>query len=129
MAEEKKVQAGEAKEKTTESVPAKKTEDESTLKTYKILCWVFNPITSLIWMGHEDGDLKWHAKTTLYFGLLSIGIYVVFGVVTMIPFLGLVSCCVLPVWGIVDLVVRILGAIKASKGERFEIPVIKDWVK
>jgi uncharacterized membrane protein len=102
--------------------------------TNQILCWVFAPITGLIWMNDTDEDLKWHAKTTLYFGLGSIGIYVVIFILsTVLSFItlgcGSILYCLVGVWWIADIVIRIMGAVKASKGERFELPIVKGMVK
>lgn len=102
--------------------------------TNQILCWVFAPITSLIWMNDADKDLQKHAKVTLYFGLASVVIYIlVFVISTIVSFItfgcGSLLYCLAMIWWILDIVVRIMGAVKASKGELFEIPVISGMVK
>lgn len=100
--------------------------------TNMVLCWIFAPITSLIWMNDADEDLKWHAKTTLYWGLVSIAFYIVMfvlGTILSLFVVGIVCFCFMGVFSLLDLVVRVMGAIKAGNGERYEVPVVSGWVK
>jgi len=134
MAEETKVApkvADKPVAKPAEKSVGKKSGDNTNL----ILCWIFAPITSLIWMNSEDVKLQRVAKMTLYFvGIIFALEFVVIpllatvlGAVTL--GIGTLLGCLSPVLGIVHLVVVIMGAVKAGKGEVYEIPVVKDWVK
>lgn len=105
--------------------------------TNAMICWLVValiglPIPSFIWMNEKDEELKWHAKTTLYFGLAIIAAYIIIMVVGTIGSMFVIgACCFLayPLVWIIQVVVGVMGALKANKGERFEIPVIKDYVK
>lgn len=151
MAEEKKANSAveETKkiEKEVEEVKNTETENESrttgvsspekNVNSNAMICWLVValfglPIPSFIWMNDEDEDLRWHAKTTLYFALVIIGAYVITGVVFVVGSMFIVGACcgiLFPVIWLAQVVVGVMGAIKANKGEKFEIPVIKDWVK
>ena len=103
-------------------------------RTNALLSWIFAPITSFIFMNDEDAFTKRCAKHSLYFGVASVLIYIVLTVVvtvgTFVTFgFGSLCSCLIFVWGVVDLVVRIMGAVKANNGELFEVPVISGMVK
>lgn len=112
----------------------KKAVAASPNRTNALLAWIFAPITSFIFMNDEDEFTKKCAKHSLYFGVASVVIYVVLIILvtvgSVVTFgLGTVCYCLIFVWGIVDVVVRIMGAVKANNGELFEVPVISGMVK
>ncbi|MBU0975669.1 MAG: DUF4870 domain-containing protein [Patescibacteria group bacterium] len=96
-------------------------------RTNALLAWIFAPLTSFIFLNDEDAFTKKCAKHSMYFGIASIVMYIVLSVLATISF-GILSCLVL-VWVAVDLIVRIMGAVKANSGELFEVPVISGMVK
>jgi uncharacterized Tic20 family protein len=113
---------------------AEKSQGAAPNRTNALLCWIFAPITSFIFMNDEDAFTKKCAKHSLYFGVVSVIIYIALFLLTTVGTVvtfgfGAVCSCLLPVWGIVDLVVRIMGAVKANSGELFEVPVISGMVK
>ncbi len=61
----------------------------------------------------------------------SIALGVLSAFVAIIPLVnviyGLVAACLSPFLGLAVLVLVIVGAMKAYKGERFDIPVLSDW--
>jgi len=101
-----------------------KTSQDNT-KTLAALAWLFAPITSLIWMNEEDEFLRFHAKKSLSWGVVSIIGHLI-GFVTSFLFIGF---CLWPLWSIADLVVRIYGLVKALNGEKWEPPVFGNLVK
>ena len=97
----------------------------SNSKTNAILAWIFAPITSLIWMNEKDDFLKYHAKQSLAWGITAIiGHAVCFALSFVI-----VGMCLWPIWGLVDLGVRVYGLVKANNGEKWEVPVVGGMVK
>ena len=101
-------------------------------RTNAILAWVLCPITSLIFMNDEDAFTKTCAKHSLYFGLADVIIQVVLWIGGFVlTFIAIGVCCfpLAGLWGLVSLGVRIYGAVKASQGELFEVPVISGMVK
>lgn len=108
------------------------TTSSSNSKTNAILAWIFAPITSLIWMNDADEFLKHHAKQSLYWGIASVIVYVggnVLAFVLSFVLIGFLFWCVIGVWVILDIVVRIMGAVKANQGEKWVVPVIGKMVK
>lgn len=110
------------------------TSSGSNSKTNAILAWIFAPITSLIWMNDADDFLKHHAKQSLYWGVFAVIVYVagtiLVTILAAITFgLGSILGCLIPVFAIFDVVVRIMGAVKANQGEKWVVPVIGKMVK
>jgi fumarate reductase subunit D len=68
----------------------------------------------------KDSDfVKWHAKQGL---VLSVGGFIIASIIGMIPFVGLISCLLMPA----ILVLMVMGIIKAMAGTRWRIPVVAD---
>lgn len=107
-----------AEEKTTEN-------GSMDPKTSAILAWFFAPITSIIWMNEKDEFLRYHAKQSLSWSLVSIAVYVV---CTVTAFL-IIPACFAALWAILDIVVRIYGIVKANNGEKWEVPVVGNLIK
>jgi uncharacterized membrane protein len=76
------------------------------------------PFVGLVLMFVEKKDLfvRYHATQ---FAFLN-GIYII----ALIPILGALLFGIL---GLVSMVLFVLGLIKTSKGERFDIPFLSDW--
>jgi len=101
-------------------------------RTNALLTWIFAPITSFIFMNDEDEFTRRCAKHSMYFGVAMIVLHVgmwILGTVGSIIIIGSVCFCVDAVLWLVDLVVRIMGAVKANNGELFEVPIISGMVK
>lgn len=100
------------------------------------ITWIFTPITSLILYTDKDSFVQWHAKQSLYYGVISAMVYFIGFVLTF--FLGLlpsflsliVIClqCLLMLWFFADLAIRIVGAWKAYSGEKWSLPFISKLV-
>ena len=68
----------------------------------------------------KDSDfVKWHAKQGL---VLGVGGGIVCSIIGVIPFVGLISCLLLPT----ILVLCVMGIMKAMAGTRWRIPLIAD---
>ena len=85
-------------------------------------------------MNDEDEFTKKCAKHSMYFGVASVIVYIVLvaliSVGTVVTMgIGSVCSCLVAVWGLVDLAVRVMGALKANDGELFEVPVTSGMVK
>jgi uncharacterized membrane protein len=112
---------------TKATAPTSTSSAKSGNNTNAILAWLFAPITSLIWMNDEDEYLRWHAKQSLYWGLASIIVYVGGSIIAFILsfiLIGFFVWCLISVWMILDIVVRIMGIVKANNGEKWEVPVV-----
>ena len=113
----------------------KETAAPSPNRTNALLAWIFAPITSFIFMNDADEFTKKCAKHSMYFGIAMILghvlMWILSSVLTAVT-LGFGALClwILPTgWFVVDIVGRIMGAVKANNGELFEVPVISGMVK
>ncbi|MFC1780224.1 DUF4870 domain-containing protein [Patescibacteria group bacterium] len=110
----------------------KQTASVTPNKTNAILAWVFAPLTSFIFMNDEDAFTKKCAKHSLYFGVGMIIVHIALWVIgTVLTFILIGPLCFLldsVVW-LVDIAIRIMGAVKANNGELFEVPVTSGMVK
>jgi uncharacterized membrane protein len=92
-------------------------------RLWGLLSYIFTPLVPIIVLLMEDKKnrpfLKAHNTQALILGIIEV---VISGVLS--PVLG-IGCIV----GVAALVVNILYALKANKGEVFEIPVITNFVK
>lgn len=105
---------------------------QASNRTNAILAWVFAPLTSFIFMNDEDAFTKKCAKHSLYFGVAMVVLHVVLwivGVVGSFIIIGSLCFCVDAVVWLVDIAIRIMGAVKANQGEVFEVPVISGMIK
>lgn len=101
-------------------------------RTNALLAWIFAPITSFIFMNDEDPFTKKCAKHSLYFGLAMVIVHVVLwglGFVGSLFIVGAFCFCIDAIVWVVDIAVRVMGAVKANNGELFEVPVISGMVK
>jgi uncharacterized membrane protein len=81
----------------------------------------------------EDPQVQWHAKHGMILTILEVVVYVGTSMLRWIlsNISGVVYCitCFVPllIW-LTFLVVRILCIVKATKGEKFKVPVLSDYV-
>lgn len=98
-----------------------------------LLCWIFAPITSLIFMLMEDMKkdefIQYHAKNSLYFGIANILFPFISIFIAFIPFIGWLISCVVWLLMLGFFGVRIYYAIKAYNGEKPVIPILSSFVK
>lgn len=84
----------------------------------------------------DDPDVQWHAKHGMVLFIAEIILFVALGflffVLGFIPYIGwIISAFGCFVWGILPigiLVLHILCIMKATKGERMQIPLVTDYV-
>jgi uncharacterized membrane protein len=78
----------------------------------------------------EDEFVQYHAKQGLFLAIVELVFFiVVLPVVSLIPFLGCVVGILSLFFPFVLLVFHIIWMVKASKGERFEIPFVTTYAK
>ncbi len=78
----------------------------------------------------EDEFVQYHAKQGLFLAIVEMIFFiVVLPLVSMIPFLGCVIGILSLFVPLVLLVFHIMWMVKASKGERFEIPFVTTYAK
>ncbi|MHB0987350.1 MAG: DUF4870 domain-containing protein [Bellilinea sp.] len=109
----------------TPTPPANEVTSDDRL--WAMLSYLLTPLFPIIilLMGNRKNRpyLKAHYVQALVLGVV---LFVLFTIINLIPVLGQIVACVL---GIAYLVVVVLYAIKANKGEYVTIPVITNFVK
>lgn len=102
--------------------------DESGKKILKALSYIIWPVGLVAFLiAEENKDMKFHGAQGLTFGLtLTILWYLVFGI---LGWLSRIFFWLGNLLSLVFLVMAIIYAVKAYKGERFRIPVIYDIMR
>jgi len=78
-------------------------------------------------MEKEDKEVQWHAKHGLVLLVAEIILYVICGVLGMLPVIGCATVFLFPIVGLGALIVRILCIVKGINGERFIIPGLSQY--
>jgi uncharacterized membrane protein len=106
-------------------VPAGKVSQNRTVMIVLAYLWLLALIPLLV--EKEDAEVQWHAKNGLVLTAAEIVLWIVFFILTMIPFLGCVILILqLVLWlGILGL--HIFAIIKGVQGGRLVIPVLSDY--
>lgn len=92
-------------------------------KLWAMLSYIFTPLVPVIILLMEDKKNRPFLKAH-YFQALVLGIVMVI-VGTILSFIPVINCIIPFVW----LIIVIIYAVKANKGEYINIPVITDFVK
>lgn len=124
MPSKKSESASNSEAQTPDNIIDKNGKDVASPDNSKaILCWIFAPVVGFFFLNDSDKELVWNAKMSMYFGFVSLAMYIFTSIASIL------LCCPVIFWALIDTVIRIIGAVKASQGERFEIPVLNDFVK
>lgn len=94
--------------------------DNKTLMLVLSYAWILCLIPLLI--EKEDTDVQWHAKHGLVLLGGEIALYVAISVLSLVPVLGCAFVVLLPLIFVGSLAVRIIAIVKATSGERLQIP-------
>ena len=87
------------------------------------------PIVGLIllFVEKEDQFVRYYGAQYTIVGAVGMVLPIVMGIVAIIPVIGWIIACLSPLVGLAVLVVVIMGMVKANNGEKFEIPMVKDY--
>lgn len=129
MADEKTTSTGPQTAASSSASPSSSGLDP---KLVGMLCWLFAPITSIIFVlmndFKSDNFVQNHAKQSLVFGVLHmLSPFLMF--LMFIPIIGWIIGCLGWLVSIAFLVMRIIFAVKAYNGETITLPLIGDMVK
>lgn len=95
-------------------------------KVVILLCWIFGPLSSIIFIATEKSDrrIKFHAWESLFWTIAMIAVSFVLIPILAVVTLGFGTCLYL----ITPLmfVVNIVAIVKAYNGEDWKLPVIGD---
>lgn len=126
-------------------MPRKKKVDKASLSG-AVIAWLFAPFSSLFFLSSKDKFTRRCAKHALYLGVSMVIINIIMLFINMSLFLVgtflalfwmgavcfsiLVICLILWIGlNIMWIVGNVIGAVKANKGELFEVPIISGMVK
>lgn len=108
-----------------------KTSSSSSMdpKLVALLCWIFAPITSIIFMLLDDTKndefIMFNAKESMWYGIAQIVLsFLTF--LMVIPIIGILISCVIWLLQMAMLVGRIIIGVKAYNGEKVVLPVLGD---
>ena len=90
-----------------------------------IYLWILAVIPLLV--EKDDREVQWHAKHGLVLTVAEIILYVILGVLSIIPVLGCVIAFIPAIVFLGFLVVRIIAIMKGINGERFLVPGLSDF--
>ena len=100
-------------------------------KTASWFAYVLSIISAIILLVTEKDNrtVRLHAWQSLFLGCLWIAVWIVFGILMLIPFLGIVFGIILWLLGVGFLVITVICIVKAVQGDMFKIPVIYNWAE
>jgi len=93
-----------------------------------LLSYVLGWITGLIFYLIEEKDeyVRFHAvQSIIFFGAVT-AVMIVFGILELIPFIGLLFMVLTSLGGLFAFVMWIILMVKAYQGERFKLPIAGD---
>ena len=93
-----------------------------------LLSYVLGWITGLIFYLIEEKDeyVRFHAvQSIIFFGAVT-EVMIVFGILELIPFIGLLFMVLTSLGGLFAFVMWIILMVKAYQGERFKLPIAGD---
>lgn len=106
-------------------VPAGKVSQNRTVMIVLSYLWLLALIPFLV--EKEDSEVQWHAKNGLVLTAAEIVCWIVFFILTMIPFLGCIILLVQLVLFLGVIVLHIVAIVKGVQGGRLVIPVLSDY--
>jgi len=105
--------------------PAAGAKQQNTVMLVLAYLWILALVPLLV--EKEDREVQWHAKHGLVILAAEIVIGIAMAIITSLPVLGVVGCAIYPLLWIVDLVLRVMCIVKATKGERLIIPGVSQY--
>ena len=106
-------------------VPTGKVSQNRTVMIVLAYLWLLALIPLLV--EKEDSEVQWHAKNGLVLTAAEVVLWIVFIILTMIPFLGCLIMIVQLVLWLGILVLHIMAIVKGVQGGRLVVPVLSDY--
>jgi len=98
-----------------------------------LLCWIFSPLSSIIFIATEKNDkrIKFHAWQSLFYVIAAIVVSVALAIISAIltAIVPAMFCITTPLYSILGLaffIVPIVAIVKAYNGEDWKLPMIGD---
>lgn len=106
-------------------VPTGKVSPNRTVMIVLAYLWLLALIPLLV--EKEDSEVQWHAKNGLVLTAAEVALWIIFFILTMIPFLGCLIMIVQLVLWLGILVLHIMAIVKGVQGGRLVVPVLSDY--
>jgi uncharacterized membrane protein len=100
--------------------PAPAGSDNRTLMLVLAYAWILCLVPLLV--EKEDADVQWHAKHGLVLLGGEIALYIVLSVFGLLPLVGCAVLLLVPLLFLGALALRIVAILKATRGERLQVP-------
>ncbi len=97
-----------------------------------VIFWILAPFPGIIFKNDKRSPVRWHARITAYFGLIICVLYGTLIIIARLPIINVFvapTSCIVLIWTLFDLIIRFKGAIHASEGKKFKIPLIYEILK
>jgi uncharacterized membrane protein len=106
-------------------VPSGKVSQNRTVMIVLAYLWLLALIPLLV--EKEDAEVQWHAKNGLILAGAELACWIVFLILTMIPFVGCAILLLEVVLWLGVVVLHIVAIVKGVNGGRLVIPVLSDY--
>lgn len=106
-------------------VPAGKVSQNRTVMIVLAYLWLLALVPLLV--EKEDAEVQWHAKNGLVLTAAEVVLWIVFMILTMIPFVGCAILLLQLVLWLGILVLHIMAIVKGINGGRLVVPVLSDY--
>jgi uncharacterized membrane protein len=92
------------------------------------IAYIFSFVSGIFILAIDKGDktVRTHAWQSIFLGIAFTVLFVVLGILSLIPFLGVLFSILLWIGGLVWFLVTLFCIINVINGEIFKIPVIYD---
>jgi len=101
-------------------VPPQAGGDNRTLMLVLAYAWILCLVPLIA--EKEDAEVQWHAKHGLVLLGAEIALYIALSILTLVPLLGCAAFLLVPLLFLGALALRIIAIVKATRGERLEVP-------
>ena len=110
----------------TPPAPASMGGPGSNARLIALLGWLFTPLGIIALFLDDYKQDRYVRSHVIQAAAFEVGVWVLYAVLSVIPFIGWV---LMPILGLGDIVVRILYGIRAYNGTTVEFPVVYGLVK
>ena len=105
--------------------PASLTGDKTAMLILAYI-WILALIPLLV---DKDEEVQWHSKNGIVLMLAEVAVWIIVMILGFVPVIGaIIGCGIMPLAFLGFVILRIVGIMKALKGEKLRLPVIADLV-
>jgi uncharacterized membrane protein len=75
---------------------------------------------------NQNSTIRFHSWQSIFLGIAWVAVWIVLGIVGVIPFLNLVDVILFPLVGLAFLILWLIAMVNAFQGKRFNLPFLGD---